>query len=333
MKKHKRKPEIPSFKDKHVGLVAFGILQIFMGGFCLLMVPFLLFSMIVSNVISQSTAIPLNLPMMAQGIVFYVVLIAVWSIWMGIGSIKARRWARALILISSWIWLIRGITGFIFWSMFVAPDIYKQIVLKEQTPNFAIFIIELVIGGFLIGIYIILPSIFLLFYGSKNVKVTCEFRDPKIRWTDRCPLPVLGLSFIFAISAFSMIQMSFYNFVIPFFGSLLSGPQGALVISLIVLIFSYLAVGTYKLKMIAWWSAVVVTIIGTVSTIMTFSHISLLEFYQKMNFPEQQIKLIQQMGILQNFSMSWCSVFWTVVFLGYLLCTRRYFTTSSKSMK
>lgn len=326
MKEPKGKPEIPTFKDKNVGLVAFGILQIFMGGFCLFLIPLMLFTVVVSNVIGQFTAIPLNLPMMSQSIVSYIVLMAVWSIWMGIGSIRARRWARALLLISSWLWLICGIISLIFWFMFVTPEIYKQIVLKEQTPDFAISIIKLVITIFLIGFSIVLPTIFILFYGSKNVKVTCEFRDYNVRWTDKCPLPVLGLSFMFVISAISMMRMAFYDFVVPFFGSLLSGTTGAVVLLISILLLGCLAVGTYKLKIAVWWSAVAMVLMGTVSTIMTFSRVSLLEFYQKMNLPEQQIKLIQQMGIMQNFSMNWYSVFWTVVFLGYLLYTKRYFT-------
>ncbi len=332
MKKPKKKLEIPAYKDKNVGLVAFGILQIFMGGFCILLIPFMLFGMIISNTINKSTAMPLSLPMMAQSILFYI-LIAVWFILMGIGSIKARRWARSLIIISSWFWLICGIIGFIFWSIFVSPDVYKQIVLKEQTPLFAIAIIKLIITIFLLGIYVILPSVFLLFYTGKNVKVTCEFRDLKVRWTDKCPLPVLALSFIFVISALSMLQMSFYDFVIPFFGSLISGLQGAIVALIIILLLISLAVGTYKLKMVAWWSAVVVILLGTVSTIMTFSRISLLEFYQKMNFSEQQLKVIQQMGIFQNFSMTWYSIFWTVVFLGYLIYTRRFFVKHTEIKK
>ena len=332
MTKPIKKVEIPAYKDKNVGLVAFGILQIFMGGICFLLIPLMLFGMIVSNMINKSGAMPLSLPMMVQSILFYV-LMAGWFIWMGVGSIRARRWARALILISSWFWLICGITGFIFWLIVAVPDTYKNLFLNGQIPQYAVSIIKIVTGIFLVGLYIIFPSVFILFYGSENVKVTCEFRDPKVRWTDKCPLPVLALSFMFVIAVLSMLQMALYNFLIPFFGSLLSGKQGAFTLLIVVLMFIYLAVGTYKLKMSAWWSAIVVMFLGTVSTIMTFSRISLLEFYQKMNFSEQQLKLIQQMGILQNFSMNWYSIFWTVVFLGYLLYTRRFFVSGSKSAK
>ena len=95
----------PGFKDKKTVLTVLGILQIIFGSFCALMVPLMIFGMIASAVACRDTAQAVNIKMMITGILFYA-LIAAWFIIMGIGSVKARRWARALILLSSWLWLI-----------------------------------------------------------------------------------------------------------------------------------------------------------------------------------------------------------------------------------
>jgi len=44
-------------------------------------------------------------PIAIISILFYA-LLAVLFVWLGIGSIMARRWARALVLVSSWFWLV-----------------------------------------------------------------------------------------------------------------------------------------------------------------------------------------------------------------------------------
>jgi hypothetical protein len=41
-------------------------------------------------------------------------------------------------------------------------------------------------------VFVLLPAIWTYFYRSPHVKATCEARDPVARWTDACPLPVLG---------------------------------------------------------------------------------------------------------------------------------------------
>ena len=89
-----------NFKDRKGGLIAFGVLEILAGAFCALMAPIMLVSMLLpAALLEEGAAPPVDVGMMIPGLLFYVSL-AVWFIWMGIGSIKARRWARALLLVS-----------------------------------------------------------------------------------------------------------------------------------------------------------------------------------------------------------------------------------------
>jgi len=322
MTDYEETPQSPDFKDRKTGLVVFGILQIIFGGFCALMVPLMIFGMIASAVLDNRSAAPMRPTMMIPGLLLYV-LLAAWFIWMGFGSIKARRWARALVLVSSWLWLISGMGGLIF-MLLLMPDMYDQMAESGQMPPGAARIMKYVMTGFMTVFYVIIPGVLVLFYGSKNVKATCEFRDSRVRWTDKCPLPVLALSLMFGFWAVSMLFMGFYGCVIPFFGFILTGLSGAGVVLLAILLFGYIAWGTYRLSINAWWCAVLVIIGWALSTGITFSRVSILDFYEKMNFSEQQLDIIRQYSILEDYMVLFLGL-WVVGLLGYLLYTRRYF--------
>ena len=42
----------------------------------------------------------------------------------------------------------------------------------------------------------VVPIAFIVFYSRSDVELTCRYRDPVERWTDRAPLPVLGASVV-----------------------------------------------------------------------------------------------------------------------------------------
>ncbi len=321
--------EISDFKDRKTGLVVFGILQIIFGGFCALIVPFMIIGMIASTVLNSSAAAPMSLSMMIPGVLLYV-LVAVWFICMGIGSVKARRWARALVLVSSWLWLISGIIGLIF-ILLLMPDMYEKMGESGQMPPGVARVMKYVMMGFMAVFYVIIPAALVLFYGSKNVKATCEFRDTKVRWTDKCPLPVLALSFIFGFWAVSMPLTVFYGFAIPFFGSILTGLSGAGVVLLVTLLAGYAAWGTYRLSINAWWCAVLLITAWALSAVITFSRVSILEFYEKMNFPEQQLDTMKELSISQDYVVLFL-VLWAAAFVGYLIYTRRYFVRPAEQV-
>ena len=120
-------------------------------------------------------------------------------------------------------------------------------------------------------IYILLPALFLIFYHRESVRATCQRRDPQIRWTDRCPMPVLALSILCALSALCMPTMVVYRPVMPVFGVVLSGAAGAAVILLMTLAMAYLAWGTYRLQMAAWWGTLLLCIVGILNMVHIFA--------------------------------------------------------------
>jgi hypothetical protein len=194
-----------------------------------------------------------------------------------------------------------------------------------QVPQAFMIIMKVVMAVFMLIFFVLIPGALILVYGRKNIKLTCEFYDRQIRWTDKCPLPVLGLVLLFGFGAVSLLGMLSYGGVVPVFGSLVSGIPGLLIILALVTVLGYLTRGMYRLEMKAWWAAIVLVVLVSVSATITFSRVNLLDLYAAMNFPAQQIELMKQYGIQDNPIMKLTGL-WGIPIVGYLLFTRKYFT-------
>src|SRR5690348_5365557 len=179
--------------------------------------------------------------------------LAVALVWLGIGSMMARRWARALLLIFSWSWLIGGLFGSVS-AAFVMPQVLSQQSAANGSsgnpamppvPIGAIMVIMLVFMGTFFGL---LPAIWIYFYKSPHVKATCVARDPVTRWTDACPLPVLAASLwlLVGVPMLLLMPVSAHG-VMPFFGMFLAGLPGSLLCLAVAALFAYAAWLLYKL--------------------------------------------------------------------------------------
>ena len=311
------------FKDRSVGLVVFGSVEILIGCFCALAAPM----MVAVAFVPQPGGQPAGLQMMLPAVMIYV-MAAVFFIWIGIGSILARRWARAVMLICSWMWLICGVFAMIVW-IWMMPNMFDQMPPGQQMPPEAMLMMQIFMGGFMGCIYFLLPLAFVLFYRSKHVWATCRFKDPKTRWTDRCPLPVLALVILFTYGLLSLVWMPFYNFTVPCFGVLLDGAAGALVVLGVVILEIYLIWGMYHLRVAAWWTALVCVVVGSISGLLTMGLIDLMELYERMGMPDQQMDVIRQMGMVEMMnSLWWVGIPMALLFLAYLVYVKRYFGLS-----
>ena len=314
--------QVPDVKNRKLGLTIFGSFQILAGALCALMVPFMVVGMVASSRLASGPA--MDVSMMLPALFFYVAL-AVWFIWMGIGSIMARRWARALILVSSWVWLVSGASGFVV-MLAIMPGMFRQMGASGVgAPGGLERVVMCVMIAFMAFFYIVAPGVLVLFYRSRHVKATCEAADPRIRWTDRCPLPVLALTLMFCAGVVFMPCAMLFGSVIPLFGTVLSGLPGALVLLAVTVVLAYLTWGTYKLRPAAWWGALVLVVLGGLSGVITFSRLSLMDLYEKASFSEQQMAAMRQVTLPGKLGFSVYTGLCCVAFLGYLLYVRRYF--------
>jgi hypothetical protein len=322
-------PTLPQveYQDRKAYLIAFGILTMLMGCIMALFVPLIIWAQFVSAKVT-------HVPPSSQSIIpaaIFCCLFAVNFIWLGIGSILTRRWARALLLIFSWSWLAIGIVSMAYLA-FLLPQIMTVLdssVRSSQTsaPKGLTTTIMIVQGILSLIVYVIVPGVWVLFYRSRNVRITCEVRDPVPRWTDRCPLPVLAISIWAAFGAVTMLFFPFlYGGVLPFFGIFLSGISGTVVCLVIAGLWGYSARALYRLEWDGWWIFLVGMCLLSLSAFVTYWRHDLSEMYRMMGYPKQQIAQLQQFNaVFTGQTLAWSTVIITVLFVGYLLYLRRFF--------
>ncbi len=316
------------YRDRTVGLVIFGILQFLFGLLCALIMLLTVLSTLAMRGMGGPAGASMNARMMLPALLLYG-LAAAWFITMGVGSMLARRWARALVLVTSWIWLVVGLGGIVV-LLVMMPAIFDQMQEVGQMPPAAAVAMKVFMVGFFLLFYIIIPGVLVLFYGSRHVKATCDYKDPKTRWTDRCPLPVLAVSVILCVWALGMPMMGGYGWIFPLFGYLMTGPPGAVLCLLMAVAFAITAWGAYRLDMRAWWGAAVLIVAWTLSWAITFTQVNLMDLYVQMGFPEEQLKMMEQMMGSQMPAMMWFGLIWVCGFLAYLVYIRKYFVEAAK---
>jgi len=111
----------PEFKDRTLGLIVFGVVSILIGACSALLVP-LMFLSVAHTEAAGGGGVDLRSAWAASAMYGFL---AVVFVWLGIGSIRARRWACELLLSLSWIWLLTGICSLIL-GILVIPAVVGQ---------------------------------------------------------------------------------------------------------------------------------------------------------------------------------------------------------------
>ncbi len=303
-----------SYRDRSGGLVAFGILELLLGLACLVFLAFVLLAGQMPNSPSRANMVPASLTYLVAAITFG---------WLGAGSLLARRWARTLSLIVGWFWLLTGIVGGVF-LLLVMPRMFASLPGIQTQPGAgmaAVGCMAVFWGLF----FLLLPIGFVLFYGSQNVRATCEARDPQPRWTDRCPAPVLALVLTSTFSAVSFVVYSFHP-TFPVFGRLWTGVSGTMVFLLFALLEVAVAWGLYRLSLAAWWGRLGLSLLHVISTAYTFHRgIDWGQILRASGQPDNPaaLRMLQDLFTAPYFLALIIAV--GVAYVGYLLWVRKYF--------
>lgn len=308
-----------------MGLVIFGVIEIALGGLCVVLVGLIGLS---QALIPQASGARTDFRMLLPVAGIYLGLAGVF-VWLGIGSIKCRRWARALTLIGAWFWLCVGLVTVPLMG-FVMPRVLAAAPPNGQQVPHGMLVVILVVQLVVMSLALVmLPAVFVWFYSSRHVKATCEARDPVHRWTDGCPLPVLGGACALWMGAATMLIMPVTaRGTLPFFGMFVSGLTGSVLSIGIAALFLWLGRAWYRLNVSGWWVLLAALFVLGISNLLTFSHVDFIEMYQKMGYPEAQIDLIRRQGLISNQFLIWSSLMWFAPTLGYLIWVKRYFRST-----
>lgn len=319
-------PELPpNFVDRKATLSVFGALHIVIGGICALLLPLVIASSLILRAVPQGQAEAPDTHTLAMTILFYG-LAAVYFIWVGIGSIQARRWARALITAGSWMSLTFGTVGFLA-SLLYMPPMYAHMARTGQIPSAAAGIATVLVLLLMAVIYVVLPATIAIVYTHRNMRLTCETRDPQRRWTDLTPLPVLALSMCCAVFSVSILLSTFYG-VVPCFGVLAKGPAAVAFSLTASVLGAFLAVGIFKRMRVAWMATLVLILVLGTSAIVTYLNVNMMELYAAIRISPKQLKMMAGMEDIMAPSrwIPWLTLLMTVA-VGYMIYVLKYFKT------
>ncbi len=319
-----------SYPDRSTRLMLVGLFQVLLGGLCALFAAMMVAVSMMGPVAQAQQGQPMNRQAMVFGLVFYLPL-AVGFTWVGMGLIRARRWAWTLTVVLSWMWLVIGVIGFAAFWLVMASSSFRAVADQGKMPPGAVAGMQVFMGAFMGCFYVVLPGTLLLLCQRDSVRATCERRDPKIPWTDRAPMPVLALSLFLAFSALSMVSLMGYG-VMPILGFLISGAAGKAVILLVALAQAGLAWGAYRLRPAAWWGTLAFLILATLNAVIVLATTGMMSMYEKMEMPADQLEIIRKSGMVEWMARwgPWMGLGGGIVWLGYLLYVRRYFIASGK---
>ena len=315
------------FKDRSVGLIIFGILTILLG--CLAGIFCLWSTVMLSAMAGKADAAQPPAGSVLPGLLVYGGLAAV-LICLGVGSLMMKRWARALLLIFSWSWLLLGVAMLVVMICFVPKFLAMTAAAvpagQPAPPPGAMMAVVVVMFGFLGVLFLVLPAVWTFFYSSRHVKATCESRDPVPGWTDACPLPVLAVALLLAMTVPMMLAMPLMGHaVFPFFGMFLTGFPGLAMYLVLMVIWAAAAWWIYRLESRGWWLILIALALFTASGVVTYAQHDPMDLYRMMGYTEAQIEPIRKSGLMTGNILTWASVLSSAPILIYLLCIKRYF--------
>jgi len=183
--------------------MVFGVVLLLIGAVCAFLAP--------SGFLGAALSQPGYNWKMSIGTAALYLTLAASFVWLGIGSILARRWARTLILMLAWAWLITGIVNAALMA-FLLPGMTKWMMLGGEFGSEVERIYPIVLAVMLtltVALLVVLPGVLILFYRSKHVLATVEVRDPRLSWTERRPRPVVVLSIAHAVLAYILVVNGF----------------------------------------------------------------------------------------------------------------------------
>lgn len=322
------KPAKP-FSDRSSWIAVFGVVEIGLGLACLLLCALLLALAAFGPSLGARGA-GLGARTVGSSLAVYLTL-ATFFVWMGIGTLRKRRWARTLMLSSSWIWLAVGVFGMGIWFLVLLPGLNGLLELPADTEGAGAVtaIVGVVATLFMTIVYVVLPLAFVLFLRSPGVRQSFEIHDPVPRWTDRCSAGVLSMILTLAYGAFSCLYALTFD-VVPFFGILLRGLPAAALLVASAAALAWLAYGFYELRPGAWWGTLLFTLLWTVSSVLTFLRAPIEDVYRAAGIDAEQLETLRGMGLASPSFLVGVTLASALTVVAYLVFLRKEFRVRLK---
>jgi len=312
------------YRDRRTALLIAGVLEILLGVGAWLIVGLMVFaaSMVTAQGAGGKGSIIPGIAVYGIAGLFFVIL--------GVGSIRARRWARALWLVVSSFWLISGVFAVAVMAWFMPSALAGAAPAGQQPPPGVQSILWIAILSFVAVFIIGLPASLLAFYRSPHVKATCEGAAPEPCWTDGCPLPVLGAALWFASMTLTLPWMGWvYGGLYPFFGHFVRGAAGHGLWMVSGLLSGIATYGIYRRIHTLWLLGLVLVLGQGISATVTYAVVDPKELFAAMGIEGAAVEQIERMGMLRPSFMIGSAAAAILPMVGLLLWARACFPKRS----
>jgi hypothetical protein len=320
-----------TFKDRTVGLILFGVIEILGGLFFLLALALIAIMSFLGDSLPTGDSAPLAPSFPAGfglGMSFLYLGWAAVLITLGIGSMLGRRWARSLSLLIAWMVLVCGSFGTAAMVMIwphMKEAMGRAAAGGPEIPS-AILLLPLALVVLLV---VIVPGAFVLFLRSANVQATCEWKDPKPRWTDRRPLPILGLVLMAASGVLVPLYLPMSGGMFVAFGVILRGAPALLAALAIAAASAWCAWRIWHLDLRGWWATLILWLGFGASNLLMFDPDRQRLLWEEMGMPSEQIEQMTALAFPWHAMVPMMAVSLLAV-LAFFLYTKKFFTERPK---
>ncbi len=305
-------PRPVPYKDRRGWLIGFGVVEILIACFSLLLV------VLVLSLPHVGTRTTIFAAVLYGGMA--AVLLAI-----GVGSIRCRNWARIAMLVVSGLWLGIGVLSTLPILLLVPSIMQQQGRVSPEARHIVLVVMTATMSFFLV----VMPTVFLVFYSRKSVKATCLSHGagqvPAPTTTElpasKVPVPVIILAIWQGLGVFAFLWVR----ATVVFGAVLHGQAAFLVLLAHSALSGYAAWSIYRRKLVGWAIAMFNAVFWTASTVTTFAGHDLLRIYREMGLSEQQMQAMEQFPQVQT--MVWLVTLPAMTaLLAFLLYTKKFFS-------
>jgi MFS family permease len=327
-------PSLPAtptaaYPDRRGWLIAFGVVDILIAVFSLLVLVVQVFAVLTLNTDSLPQGSLSPTAALAIGAAFYGVVAALF-LTAGVGSIRCENWARITMLVVSGLWLGFGILGTLIVSLMLPTILRQQAGIPLEGRHLVVTMIFGIMGFFMI----VMPAVFLIFYSRKSVKATCLRAEPVLAPAGtavpqaKTPVAVVVLAVWQGLGALAVLAYPIVRAAVVF-GLVLRGPLALGLLLAQSVLSGYASWSIYRRRFAGWAIALFTTVFWTASWVTAMVRRDMLQLYREMGFSEQQMRVYQQFP--QMLTITWgASLVAFVGLLGFLLYCKKYFSRTEQ---
>jgi hypothetical protein len=326
-------PDLPSqpptpLKNRRGWLIAFGVIEILIAGFCLLLLALMVAGLLALSHANRPAGAP---ELSAAGPVIAVLVyggLGVLFLILGVGSIRRKNWARIATQIVSGFWLFTGVLSSLFF-VFVLPNFMEQQGKLPPEQRRHVFIM---LGLFAVVVMVLLPATLLVFYSLKSVRATCQGsglgQGPTMASTEHAvsppPVSVILLALWECLGALAVLSLLMVRANVVF-GIVVRGPGAILLMTAHAVLSGIAAWLLYRRDYLGWAISLFKSLFWAASWVVTLLTRDIMDIYREMGFNEQQLQVFRQLPHLQSvgfvLSMSGFAIYWILI-----LYTKKFFS-------